>query len=182
MDVLLTATAIVALLLLVGAFVFWRVARRVRRMLEQGRRRLDAARSRVPLPGRAATPAYLLRRRLAEEMTSTKQVLAGSTPDTRIFVAEAQPVLAELTATAAALDAELVAIENFPDPRQQRAALATIAPQVEQVIATSYSARQTMLQTAAADRRRRLSALSDTVANEAAALATYKRDRRDLTL
>lgn len=181
-ELLLVTTVVVVVVVAVAGWVTMRMVRRLRAVTEAGRRRLDAARARIPLPGLGATPAYLLRRRLAEEMRSTREVLAGTSPDTRIFVAEAQPILTELSTTAAALDAELVAIDRFPDPRQQRAALATIAPQVEQVIATSYSARQTMLQTAAADRRRHLASLSEAVANEAASLATYQRERRDLTL
>ena len=76
----------------------------------------------------------------------------------------------------------LASIQTFPDPAQQLAALAPVAPQVVQLIDTCYSARQTMLRTAALDRDRTLSSLSASLAHQSAALATYERPGRDLTI
>lgn len=181
MDVLLVVALVVVAVVALGALVTVRILRRLQRAVEQGRRRVDAAKARMQPPGPRRDVA-LLRQRLADEMESTRQLLEAIPPGTRIFLAEAQPVLAELATTGAELDAELAVIETFRDPAEQRRALATITAQVEQVVAASYSARQTMLRTAVADRERGLSSLSDTVAGEAESLANYQRRRRDLTL
>lgn len=181
MDVVLVVTALVVAVVGLGGLIAWRVTRRLQRMVQEGRRRVDAARTRMLPPGPRRDVA-VLRVRLGEEMACTRQLLETVPPGSRIFLAEAQPVLAQLAATGAELDAELAVIETFRDPAQLRGALATVTPQVEQVVAASYSARQTMLRTAVADRTRDLSSLTDTVANEASALANYQRKQRDLTL
>jgi hypothetical protein len=93
-----------------------------------------------------------------------------------IFRADARVVLQELTTTAAAVEAELAAITGFRDVKQQQSALATIRPQAEQLIATTYTARQTILRTAAEDRARRIAGLQADVARQAAALDVYKND------
>jgi hypothetical protein len=93
-----------------------------------------------------------------------------------IFRADARVVLQELTTTAVAVEAELAAITGFRDVKQQQSALATIRPQAEQLIATTYTARQTILRTAAEDRARRIAGLQADVARQAAALDVYKND------
>ncbi|SOD74600.1 hypothetical protein SAMN05892883_3786 [Jatrophihabitans sp. GAS493] len=156
------------------------VLRFVWRSLRQVRARMFGARSYVTAPG-PRRDAITLRRRLADEMRSSRQMLTAA-PEARMFQAQAGPVLIDILTTAGGLDAELAEIERFVDPGQQRAALALVAPQVQQLIDTSYSARQTILRTAAADRERDLASLRDTVANEAASLASYQRSKDDLAL
>jgi hypothetical protein len=50
------------------------------------------------------------------------------------------------------------------------------------VIATTYTARQTVLQTAAEDRARRIAGLQADVARQAAALDVYRNGDRELRL
>jgi hypothetical protein len=143
----------------------WRVTELRTRLLPPGPRR-DVAR---------------LRCRLHAELRATHDMLAAA-PQGLIFRADANTVLAEVSATAAALDRELAAVARFIDPGQQRAAFSTLSPQVAQLIATSYTARQTIIRTAVEDRSRQLATLRDNVAQQAAALDTYKRNGRELSL
>ncbi|SDJ09723.1 hypothetical protein SAMN05444157_1718 [Frankineae bacterium MT45] len=169
----ITTFAVMSLALFVGL-------RLVLRSMRHLRARMLGARSYVTAPG-PRRDAITLRRRLAEEMHSSRQMLTTA-PEARMFQAQAAPVLIEILTTAGGLDAELAEIERFVDGTQQRAALAVVAPQVQQLIDTSYAARQTILRTAAADRERDLASLRDVVANEAASLASYQRTKDDLTL
>jgi hypothetical protein len=125
--------------------------------------------------------AARLRLRLDAELRATSEMLQRA-PQGLIFRADAAGLLAELSATAAELDGELAAIDRFLDPAQQRAALATVSGQVDQLIATTYAARQTILRTAAEDRVRQLAALRHNVDVQATALNTYQRDRHQLSL
>jgi hypothetical protein len=103
-------------------------------------------------------------------------------PQGLIFRADAASVLQDLAATAADLNRELAAVERFVDARQQQAALETITPQVRQLVEATYTARQTILRTAAEDRERHLEQLKAKVAAQAAALDTYRSSRRELHL
>jgi hypothetical protein len=105
-----------------------------------------------------------------------------SAPQGLIFRADATSVLAELAATSADVDTELAAIARFADVNQQRIALNNLRPQAEQLIATTYTARHTILRTAVEDRSHRLQLLGDNVARQAAALEVYKKTDRDLQL
>ena len=151
------------------------------------RRRIAAARARIfELQARVQPPgprreAGLLRHRLQVEIRATRDMLADL-PDGLIFRADAAALLQELSSTGAAVDRELAAVGQFLDVGQPRAALATLRPQAEQLIETTYVARQTALRTAAEDRARRISGLQADVARQAAALETYRKTDRELTL
>lgn len=174
----LTAALLIIALVVAGvALLAWLAVRLVRRMLAHGRRRVLELRTNFLPPG-PRRDAALLRQQLAAELRSTRQTLAA-VPNGRIFQADPARVLAEAAGYAAELDHELAMIETFPDRAQQHAALETIRPQVVKLLETVYSARHTMLRTAAADRERGLTDLSDTVAHEAASLRNYERARRD---
>jgi hypothetical protein len=175
----LTLAALIAIACAVGALVVWRVGRRVKQLVAQTRRRVDELHTRFLPPGPRRETA-VLRQRLAREVRSTRETLTQ--PGGRIFQADSATVLLEITSAATALDAALSRIERFPSPAQQRTALATVRPQVEQLIETSYSARHTMLRATAADRERHLTALSESVAHEAAAFAAYEKANRELSI
>ena len=176
----LIVVGVAVVLVAVAVFVVWRLMRRAARRMGGWQTRLLALRAQFQPPG-PRRDANRLRSRLHLEMRATREMLQ-SAPQGLIFRADAGGVLQELADTAGALDRELVAIERFLDARQQRAALTTIAPQVEQLIDTTYSARQTILRTAVEDRERHLAALRDNVANQAAALDTYRKNGRELSL
>lgn len=158
----------------VGAVLIWYG---VRRTAAYGRRRLAEFRPQLVPPG-PRRDAAVLRQQLAAELRATRAMFAAA-PSSRIFQADPAAVLAEAAGFAAQLDEELAIIEAFPDRAQQRTALATITPQVVRLIDTIYSARQTMLRTAATDRERGLTTFSESVAHEAQSLANYERARRD---
>lgn len=164
----------VIVVLAVLAVVFTRWAfRRMRRRVAGWRRSL------VP-PG-PRRDAITLRARLDAELRATRDMLEAA-PQGVVFRADAGTILSELATTAAALDQELAAIERFIDPAQQRVALATITPQVNRVIDTTYTARHTILRTAVEDRDRALTALESDVAKQATALDHYRHDGRELSL
>jgi hypothetical protein len=144
------------------------------------RRRVDPWRYRFLPPG-PRRDAAALRARLDEELRATRDMLEAA-PEGVIFRADAARVLSELVTTAAAIDQELAAIMRFIDPAQLRTALTTITPQVNRLIDTTYTARQTILRTAVEDRERTLAALQTDVAKQAAALENYRRDGRELSL
>jgi hypothetical protein len=120
--------------------------------------------------------------RISKAMQRDPQLPEARTRAFMFAEASAAAVLQELADTAAAIDRELVAIERFIDTAQQRAALSAVKPQVNDVIATTYSARQTILRTAVEDRTRRIAALKDSVAAQAAALENYQRNGDGLSL
>lgn len=175
--VLITLLVVAAL----GAVVVWFGLRLVRRTVAHGRRRVLEVRSRLLPPG-PRRDAAALRHQLAAEVHAMRTTLAATPSDARMFRADPSSVLAEAARIAARLDADLATIETFPDRAQQRTALATITPQVAQLIDSIYSARHTVLRTAALDRDRDLSSFSTTVADEAASLRNYEQVRRDLSL
>ena len=133
------------------------------------------------LPPGPRREAGRLRYRLLAELRATREMLETA-PRGVVFRADATALLQEVASTAAALDRELAAIQRFIEPAQQRAALATVTPQIRQLIETTYSARHTILRTAVEDRDRQLTALRDNVATQAAALESYRRDGRELSL
>lgn len=159
------------------ALVVWRAARFVRGVAWRCRGRAAGFRAAFGPPG-PARDVLRLRQRLTDEVRSTARMVAAA-PGQRVFQADAATVLAEITAAAGPLDSALADIASFRDPGQQRVAVATVGPQVEQVIETCYTVRQTMLRTAAADRTGSLNLLSATVAQEADALAIYERGKRE---
>jgi hypothetical protein len=158
----------------------WLVVRRMRRTVQGWRERVLGTRVQWMPPGPRREVA-MLRHRLAQELQYTEAMLSAA-PDGVIFRADAGEVLRELVEMAASLGSDLRAIEHFSDPRQQGAALAVVAPQVEQLIETSYSARQTIVRTSAEDRDRRLSRVRDYVAQQEKAAAAYRHGGRDLTV
>lgn len=164
-----------------GAVLVWFGLRLARRTVAHGRRRVLEFRSRLLPPG-PRRDAAALRTQLAAELHALRQTIAPTPTGARMFRADPRAVLAEATRISARLDADLATIEAFPDRAQQRTALATVTPQVVQLIDSIYSARQTVLRTAALDRDRDLSALTSAVADEATSLRNYEQTRRDLTI
>ena len=154
----------------------WGLRRLVRSV--GARRRLFLVRSRLLPPGPRRDTATL-RARLDFELSATRSMLE-SAPQGLVFRADAAGILNELVTAATEIERELGAIERFLDPSQQRAALTTIAPQVNQLIDTTYTARHTILRTSVEDRDRRLSSLHADVAKQADALERYRRDDREL--
>lgn len=180
--VFIGAGVVVALLVLalVATLLVRRAVRRAGRRMGSWLWRLFELRANVLPPG-PRRDAARLRCRLDSELRATTDMLRRA-PQGLIFRADATALLGDLNAAARELDGELAAIERFLDPAQQRAALAAIAGQVDQVIATTYAARQTILRTAAEDRIRHLAALRDNVDVQAAALDHYQRERGQLRL
>lgn len=176
----LICTGVVLVLVVAGGLVVRRLIRRAGRRVGGWGVRLLELRSHV-LPAGPRRDAARLRYRLHAELRATRDMLERA-PEGLIFRASAAAVLQELADTAAAIDRELVAIERFIDTAQQRAALSAVKPQVNDVIATTYSARQTILRTAVEDRTRRIAALKDSVATQAAALENYQRNGDGLSL
>ncbi len=177
MTVLVVSALIAALVLLAVGVV---VVRRVGRRIGGWRSRFIEVRTRFLPPG-PRRDAGRLRCRLRAELRATHDMLRTA-PQGLVFRADAATILKELATTAAALDVELAAVERFIDPGQQRKALATVTPQVTQLIDMTYSARQTILRTAGEDRARQLASLRTDVATQAAALDTYQRNGRELSL
>ena len=178
----MTRLALIALLIagVVGVLLLWFGFRLARRAVTHGRRRAVEFRARFAPPG-PRRDAAVLRQQLAAELRITRQMFAAA-PNTRIFQADPVAVLAEATTFAQQLDHELALIESYPDRARQQAALALISPQVVQLIDTIYSARLTMLRTAALDRTKGLAGLSESVAREADSLRNYEQAKRDLTI
>jgi hypothetical protein len=178
MTTLLELAAGGFVLVLLAAFAAWLMFRRMRRTVRIWHERVLATRVQWMVPGPRREVAQL-RHRLALEMQYTEAMLTTA-PDGVIFRADAQDVLRELLEMATGLDTDLRAIEHFSDTAQQKAAVAVIAPQAEQLIATSYSARQTIVRTSAEDRDRRLARVRDQVAAQEKAVAAYRHGGRDL--
>lgn len=173
---LATGAVLLASVLLAAGFLAYRLRRTVRAW----QARVRAVRSQFLPPG-PRRDARTLRCRLQEELRCTRDMLS-SAPGGLVFRADARELLAELGTAGAAIDAELRAVEGFADSRQQRAALQVLAPQAEQLISTSYTARQTLLRTSVEDRDRQLGRLSDHVAQQAAAAEIYRNGGRGLSV
>lgn len=176
----LIVVGVLILLLVLAVILLRRIVRRAGRHLAGWRSRVLELRPNVLPPGPRRETARL-RYRLDAELRATRDMLQHA-PQGVVFRADAAALLRELATTGVELDAELAAIERFMNSTQQRAALATVAGQVEQLIDTSYTARQTILRTAAEDRVRHLDALRDNVAVQAKALDNYKRQRHQPSL
>lgn len=180
MRLLAVGLAVLVVLLVIGFLVLRWAIRRAGRRIGGWRWRFVEVRTRFQPPG-PGRDAGRLRCRLIAELRATRDMLQTA-PQGLIFRADATALIQELSSTAIAIDAELAAIERFIDPAQQRKALVVVRPQAEQLIETTYTARQTLLRTAADDRERQLSALRANVATQAAALDTYQRNGRELSL
>lgn len=137
--------------------------------------RVSELRAQLIAPG-PRRDAARLRADLAAELQATRAMLTDA-PDGLVFRADAQALLRDIDQAAAALEQELRHIQSFRDTSRQRAALDAVRPQVQQLIDTGYSARETVLRTAAADRERQLASLQSDVAHQAAALRRYEQAR-----
>lgn len=178
-PLLITAAVLVLVLALIVALLVWRVYRRVRRSPAWDRG-MAAIRARATRPGPARDVARL-RRDLLMEVDAADVVLSRSKSG-RLFTADAQALVDELRINAAAVDVDLRSIERYADPARQRSSLATIRPQVDGLIATSYLARQILLETEATDRARRLTDLREQVERQAAGLEIYRQDTHELDI
>lgn len=174
--VVLIVVGVLILLLVLAVILLRRLFRSAGRHLAGWRSRLLELRPNLLPPGPRRNAARL-RYRLDAEVRATRDMLQHA-PQGVVFRADAAALLRDLVATATELDRELAAIERFMDLAQQREALAAVSGQVEQLIETSYAARQTILRTAAEDRVRQLDSLRENVAVQAKALDNYKRQRR----
>lgn len=122
-----------------------------------------------------------LRHRLADEIDETDRMLTY-TGDGRVFTADAQALLEQLRDSAASIDADLRAVAAYRDPTLQHQALTLLTEQADQLIAVSYNARQTVLQTSVHDRRRSIASMTAEVDQQAAALARYRDETSELDL
>lgn len=170
---------VLVVLVLSATAMVWFVYRRVRRW--QGWHRGALAipwRALRPGPGRDTAR---LRRDLRDEVEAA-DVMLSRAKGGRLFTADARALIDELKINAAAVDADLASIQAYADMAEQRSALDRLRPQVMRLIQTSYTARQTMLQTEIADRERHLTDLSEHVEREAAALKIYRTGAHGLDL
>ena len=185
MSTVLVVLLVIGLLVVAGGAVLtWRVYRAVQVRMVATRARIAKVQAQAQLRAQRPGPkkdAALLRQRLQTELDSTRQLL-NSSADGMVFRADARVLLEELVTTAAGVERELAAIEGFLDEQQQRAAFDRLKEQAEQLITTSYGARQTVLETAVADRARRIEGLQGDVARQARALEIYKHGDDDLRL
>ena len=178
--VVVVSLVCVLLLAVVVALAARRVFRRVRRRIGELVGRAGEVRTRF-LPRGPHREAALLLQRLHAELRATRDMLEAA-PDGLVFRADAASLLHELVTVAVDIDRELRGVEGFLDPAQQRAALKTVRPQAEQLIDTTYTARHTVLSTAAADRGRHLGTLHADVIRQAAALDRYRQTTGELRL
>lgn len=179
-TVTVVVVSLVCVLAVAVALAARRVFRRVRRRIGELVGRTGEVRTRFLPPG-PHREAALLRQRLDAELRATRDMLEAA-PDGLIFRADAASLLHELVTVGVDIDRELRAVERFLDPAQQRAALKTVRPQAEQLIDTTYTARHTVLSTAAADRGRHLGTLHADVTRQAAALDRYRQTTGELRL
>jgi hypothetical protein len=116
-----------------------------------------------------------LRSRLADEMDATDRMLS-ETGDGRVFTADARALLNELRESAESIDVDLRAVAAYRDPTLQQNALALLTEQAEHLIAVSYGARQTVLETSVHDRWGQIARMTAEVDQQAAAFARYRND------
>ena len=170
---------VLLVLVLTATLIVWRVYRRVRRW-RGWHRGAAAIHSRAIMPGPGRDIARL-RGDLRKEVEAA-EVMLSRAKDGRLFIADARALIDELKVNATAVDADLASIQDYADTTQQRRALDALGPQAAKLIQTSYLARQTMLQTAIADRERHLTDLSEHVERQAAALKIYRQRAHGLDL
>jgi hypothetical protein len=144
-----------------------------------GRRLLDLRALADPNPALRRIAA--LRNRLADEIEATERMLTH-TGDGRVFTADARALLSELRDSAASVDADLQSVAAYRDLTLQQRALTLLTEQAEQLIAVSYSARQTVLETSVHDRWRSIATVTAEVDHQAAALARYRSAGSELDL
>jgi hypothetical protein len=144
-----------------------------------GRRLLDVRALADPNP--SARRIATLRQRLADEIDATDRMLTH-TGDGRVFTADARALLAELRESAASVDADLRAVAAYRDATLQDRALTLLTEQAEHLIAVSYRARQTALETSVHDRWRHIASLTSEVDHQAGAFARYRNEASELDL
>jgi hypothetical protein len=159
----LDVVLVIVLVMLIAAFFVGR------RMLRWSKRQVAAA-------------AVEVRTKMLPPGPRRDVTLLRTAPQGLVFRADAASLVEDLDTTGTSLSSELAAIAAFRDPAQQRAALDAVRPQVEQLVDTTYRARQTLLQTAAEDRAGELDRLRARVDQQAAALDLYRRDGGQLSL
>lgn len=174
------ALAVVLLLLAVAFILTRRAARWSTRHVTAAATRVGEVRGRLLPPG-PRRDAAALRGTLDAEMRGTREMMR-SAPQQLVFRADAATLMQELEEMAESLRRELAAVEGFRDAAQLRAALAAVRPQVEQLVATTDRARQTILRTSVEDRDRRLQRLRAAIDQQATALELYRHDGGQLSL
>jgi hypothetical protein len=132
-------------------------------------------------PNPAVRRITALRSRLADEMDATDRMLT-ETGDGRVFTADARALLIQLRESAESIDIDLRGVAAYRDQALQERALALLTEQAEQLIAASYSARQTVLETSVHDRWRHITSVTAAVDQQAAALARYRDQASELDL
>lgn len=176
-GVLLAVGAVVLVLLLVGGFVLWRVWRRAKRSGAVDRALL-AVRAQALPPGPARELAEL-RRRLRAGVDGLAQAIARADAEGRP-AGDMPALLRRVRRVAESVDGDLRAVERGRDPDWQRAELAALGREVDQLLASVGRARDALAQTAAADREPRLHAIRAEVDDQVAALDAYRRAYREL--
>ncbi len=172
---------VVVVLALVVTFLLARsTARWTARQVAVAAERVADVRGRLLPPG-PRRDAVGLRAALEAEMRATRDMMR-SAPQELVFRADAAALMHDLDEMAESLRGELAGIEAFRDSAQQRAALAVVRPQIEQLVETTYRARQTIVRTSAEDRDRQLQRLRAGVDQQAAALELYRNDGGQLSL
>jgi len=144
-----------------------------------GRRLMDLRALADPNP--AVRRIAVLRNRLADEVDATERMLT-QTGDGRVFTADARALLSQLRESAESIDADLRAVAAYRDPALQQRALTLLADQADHLIAVSYSARQTVLETSVHDRWRDIASVTAEVDQQAAAFARYRNPGSELDL
>lgn len=177
MGTLIVVLVIVGVCAAAGV-VAWRANRASRDAVERVRVAAQVRQTTL-MPAGPRRDVALLRQRLDAQLRAARAVLEPA--DGQVFRADGPGVLAEVTASARELDAALAAIGELTEA-QQRDALPAISAQVEQLITTTDTACRTLLRTRAETRSGQLDALTSGVDFEAASLATYERQRNELTL
>lgn len=177
-QVLLIGGGVLLLVLLVLAWLAWRVLRRVRRSGAVQRGAL-AVRAKTSPPGPGRDLAQL-RRDLSVSLHATEQMATATVEQQRITGFEADSLLGTLRSTAAQVDADLAMLEHEPDPARQHIAVLTLRPQVHSLMAAAGRTRQGLNDAGSVDRQVALQLINDQVRDQTAALDAYLLAYREL--
>lgn len=172
----LTLAGIALVLLLIVAFVVWRVVRRVRRsgLLERGLL-MARAQGLASGPGRDIAA---LRLRLDAGIQATTQALTRSTAE--MPASDLAGVLDGLRREAATVDDDLRLLEHDPDQARQREGLRVYRYEVDELLTAAGRVRDAVSRTATMNRNAELRALTAQVDEQVSTLEQYRRAYREL--
>lgn len=176
-TVLLVGGVVLLVLLLVVSFVVWRVWRRVRRsgVIERGLLEVRAQ----ALPAGVARELAELRLRLRAGVNGLAQSVAQAGAEGRP-ADDMMLLLGKLQRMAESMDADLRAVERSRNPDWQRAELAALGQEVQQVLTAAGRAREALARTAADDREVQLRQVAAKVDDQVEALDAYRQAYREL--